>query len=86
MERPSRMEKASTLSDLGLSKRSILLGCNVKKHHIVLALVFTCLLASNAFAAVKFKRFPHCSEGLVDCEDLRMPRQQFAHLALLPRW
>jgi hypothetical protein len=27
--------------------------------------VFTCLLAQSAFAAVKFKRFPHCGEGLV---------------------
>jgi hypothetical protein len=37
----------------------------VKKPLIALALVFGCVLATDAFAAVRFKRFPHCGEGLV---------------------
>jgi hypothetical protein len=37
----------------------------MKKWLVALTLVFNCLLAQNAFAAVKFKRFPHCGEGPV---------------------
>ena len=38
---------------------------SVKKLFIALALMFSCLLASDAFAAVTFKRFQHCGKGLV---------------------
>jgi hypothetical protein len=38
---------------------------DVKTRFIVLVALFSCLLASDAFAAVKFKRFAHCGEGLV---------------------
>jgi hypothetical protein len=37
----------------------------MKTRLVVLTLVFNCLLAQNAFAAVKFSQFPHCGEGLV---------------------
>jgi hypothetical protein len=40
-------------------------GVDVKTRFIVFASLFSCLLASDAFAAVKFKRFAHCGEGLV---------------------
>jgi len=32
---------------------------------IALACVCTCLSAQSASAAIKYKRFPHCGEGLV---------------------
>jgi hypothetical protein len=38
---------------------------HVKKRYIVLVLAFSCLLAQDALAAVKFKRFARCGEGLV---------------------
>jgi hypothetical protein len=41
------------------------LGCNVKIGLVAFALVFSFVLASDAFAAVKFKRFAHCGDGLV---------------------
>jgi hypothetical protein len=41
---------------------------SVKKSIIVLSCVFTCLLAHDAFAAFKFKRFPHCPDGLVSAK------------------
>jgi hypothetical protein len=37
----------------------------MKTRLVALALVFNCLLAQNAFAAVKLKRLPNCGEGLV---------------------
>ncbi len=37
----------------------------MKKSIVVLAWVFTCLLAQDAFAAIKFQRFQHCPDGLV---------------------
>jgi hypothetical protein len=40
----------------------------MKKSIIVLSCVFTCLLAQDALAAIKFKRFPHCPDGLVSAK------------------
>jgi hypothetical protein len=38
---------------------------DVKKLFIAVVLLSNCLLTPDAFAAIKFKRFPHCGEGLV---------------------
>jgi hypothetical protein len=32
---------------------------------IILTCAFTCLAAEQALSAIKFKRFPHCPEGIV---------------------
>jgi hypothetical protein len=40
----------------------------MKKSLIVLSCVFTCVLAQDALAAIKFKRFAHCPEGLVSAK------------------
>ena len=42
----------------------------MKQWVIALVCASTFLLAQDAFAAIKFKRFSHCGEGLVtlDCE------------------
>ena len=40
----------------------------MKKSVIVLSCVFTCLLAQDALAAFKFKRFAHCPDGLVSAK------------------
>jgi len=40
----------------------------MKTSALVLSVVFTCFAAQNAFAAVKFKRFPHCPDGLVSAK------------------
>jgi len=40
-------------------------GESMKKILIVVICALTCLMAQDAFAAIKFKRFPHCSVGLV---------------------
>jgi hypothetical protein len=37
----------------------------MKKWFIALVCAFTFLLAQNALAAIVFKRFPHCGDGLV---------------------
>jgi hypothetical protein len=37
----------------------------MKKFIIGLVCVFTEVMAQDAFAAITFKRFPHCPEGLV---------------------
>jgi phosphatidylserine/phosphatidylglycerophosphate/cardiolipin synthase-like enzyme len=47
-------------------------------------LVFGCILATDAFAAVKFKRFPHCGEGLVtvktcECHAINSRIWHFCH-------
>jgi hypothetical protein len=37
----------------------------MKKATFVLACILTCVFAQAAPAAIKYKRFPHCPEGLV---------------------
>ena len=46
------------------------MGKCMKRWVIALVCASTFLLAHNAFAAIKFKRFGHCGEGFVtvDCE------------------
>jgi len=53
------------------------MGKIMKKFAVVLACVFTCLLAQDASAAIKFKRFTSCPDGLVSkktCECHAGPR------------
>jgi hypothetical protein len=40
----------------------------MRKSIVVLSLLFAGLLSQDASAAVKFKRFPHCPEGLVSAK------------------
>ena len=40
-------------------------GAEMKPHLIALVCVSAFLLTTDAHAAFKFKRFPHCGEGLV---------------------
>ncbi len=56
----------------------------MRKSVIALACAFTCFLAQDAFAAVKYKRFPHCPEGLVsaktcECHAGTSNKYQFCH-------
>jgi hypothetical protein len=59
-------------------------GKNMRKSIIVLSCVFTCLLAQEASAALKYKRFPHCPEGKVmartcECHAGASGRYHFCH-------
>ena len=40
----------------------------MRKSIFVLSLVLAYFLAQDAFAAVKYKRFPHCGQGLVSAK------------------
>lgn len=40
----------------------------MKRAVLVLACVASCVLAQEASAAVKYKRFPHCAPGLVSAK------------------
>jgi hypothetical protein len=56
----------------------------MRKAILVAACVFTCLLVQEASAAIKYKRFPHCPEGLVsaktcECHAAMSGRYQFCH-------
>jgi hypothetical protein len=56
----------------------------MRKSIIVLSCVFTCLLAQEASAAIKYKRFAHCLEGLVsaktcECHAGASGRYHFCH-------
>jgi hypothetical protein len=56
----------------------------MRKSIFVLSCVLTCLLAQDGFAAVKYKRFPHCGEGLVsaktcECHVGTTGRYHFCH-------
>lgn len=51
---------------------------------VVFTCIFTCLMAQDALAAIKFKRFPHCPEGLVskktcECHAGESGRFHFCH-------
>jgi hypothetical protein len=46
--------------------------------------LFSCLVAEPAFSAIKFKRFPHCPDGLVskrtcECHAGTSGRYRFCH-------
>jgi hypothetical protein len=56
---------------------------HMRKSIIVLSSIL-CLLAQDAFAAVKYKRFPHCQDGLVsaktcECHAGTSSRYHFCH-------
>jgi hypothetical protein len=56
----------------------------MKKSLIVLSCVLTCVLAQDAFAAIKFKRFAHCPDGLVsvktcECHAANSRHWHFCH-------
>jgi hypothetical protein len=51
----------------------------MKKSIIVLSCVFTCLLAQDALAAFKFKRFAHCPDGLVSAKTCECPASNSRH-------
>jgi hypothetical protein len=56
----------------------------MKKATIVLACILVCLFAHGAFAAIKYKRFPHCPQGLVtvktcECHAGASGRYHFCH-------
>jgi hypothetical protein len=49
-----------------------------------LACAFTCLMVQDSFAAITFKRFPHCPEGAVtkktcECHAGSSGRYHFCH-------
>jgi hypothetical protein len=45
-----------------MKKSIVFLSC------VILSFAFTGLLAQDAFAAIKFKRFEHCPDGLVSAK------------------
>jgi hypothetical protein len=56
----------------------------MKKSMVIVACLFTCLLAQHAFAAIQFKRFQHCLDGLVsaktcECRASNSRHWQFCH-------
>jgi hypothetical protein len=59
-------------------------GPDMRKSVAVLACVCACLLGSQGSAAVKYKRFPRCPEGLVsaktcECHIGTTGRYHFCH-------
>jgi hypothetical protein len=52
---------------LNASRRNVSIGPRTIMRGAILVILCTatCLLAQNASAAIKFKRFPHCGDGLV---------------------
>lgn len=58
----------------------------MKTATIVLSCILVCLCVQGAFAAIKYKRFPHCPEGLVtvktcECHAGASGRHHFCHAA-----
>jgi hypothetical protein len=56
----------------------------MKKATVVLSFILTCGLAQEAFAAIKYERFPHCPDGLVsmktcECHAGTSGRYHFCH-------
>jgi hypothetical protein len=60
------------------------MGKVMTKLLIVVSCLFTALFAQESFAAIKYKRFPHCPEGLVsaktcECHAGTSGRYHFCH-------
>ena len=60
------------------------MAMNMRNPIIILSCVFSCLLAQDASAAIKFKRFPSCPDGLVskktcECREGTSRRFEFCH-------
>lgn len=56
----------------------------MRKTLIALTCIFSCMLAQEASAAIKFKRFPHCPDGVVtkktcECHRGESGRYHFCH-------
>jgi hypothetical protein len=56
----------------------------MRKTLIALTCVFCCTMAQDALAAIKFKRFPHCPNGIVtkktcECHAGTAGRYHFCH-------
>ena len=56
----------------------------MKKATVVLSLILTCALTHEAFAAIKYKHFPRCPEGVVsmktcECHAGTSGRYHFCH-------
>ena len=56
----------------------------MKKSMVIIACLFTCLPGQDAFAAIQFKRFQHCPDGLVsaktcECHASKSRHWHFCH-------
>jgi hypothetical protein len=59
-------------------------GKKMRQFLVVVACAISCLIAQQADAAIKFKRFPHCPAGLVtkktcECHAGESGRYHFCH-------